>query len=381
MFSIQMFFLSFPWFITSTTASIPCDYYLAPSLYLSGIGVYAGRSYDVGETSEDMITISCEINEYPRMIRNYDYKSKVIEEQSLITFGTSMMCNHIQDNNLRHVASRAADFHQTEDQIRIYQTIEAHSVHFPSYFETIKPIGPGEEMTANYGAEWFSLRDIEYIEPSASNKLTYTLQDLKQVGQCISHLYIDESDIPLAGKGVFAKRKFSAGEILSVTPVLIHSVHEAAETSGRHSVFLNYILAAPGSDVGLISIGIVGMCNNGGESANSEMEWFNWPGLNTTSAADLNPHELLRASSAQLYLAYRANRDINEGEEVTIDYGESWEQDWERYVEDKRSFKMFEREIPLFRRPIEVPGDLYPQSWYIDCIGVGCEDSAHGEEL
>jgi hypothetical protein len=199
------------------------------------------------------------------------------------------------------------------------------------------------------------------------------------VGQCISHLYIDESDIPLAGKGVFAKKKFSAGEILSVSPVLIHSVHEAKQTSGDRSVFINYILAAPGSDVGLIPIGIVGVCNNGKKSANTEMEWFNWPGQNATSAADLNPHELLRASSAQLYLAYRANRDINEGEEVTIDYGESWEQDWERYVEDKRSFKMFEREIPLFRRPIEVPGDLYPQSWYIDCIGVGCEDSAHGE--
>ena len=73
--------------------------------------------------------------------------------------------------------------------------------------------------------------------------------------------------------------------------------------------------------------------------------------------------ELLSSSSAQLFFAYRALRDIAADEEITLDYGSQWEEDWQDYLQKRRDFRRFEMTFPLFRRTIDLPEGMMPLDW------------------
>ena len=76
-----------------------------------------------------------------------------------------------------------------------------------------------------------------------------------------------------------------------------------------------------------------------------------------------------------MYFGYRTLRDIKKGEEILIDYGDDWESDWEAYIRAKEKEKSNNSSIPSsFRRAIDLPESMFPEQWYVDCIGNICND-------
>ena len=221
-----------------------------------------------------------------------------------------------------------------------------------------------EEENNVYGGD-----EYEYDEPDAYGE---TLEWLRTYGVCIDTLQISSSTIPNVGLGAFAKRKFKKGETIISSPVIqfdrsqvqIVDQHERIDSDeeiydedeeddyrddsdgkGRRrlhytehvkgqQLLLNYCFGHENSTVLLLPYGPgVNYINHNHQNPNAIVDW-------TESAAEFSDedalfvtaHELLYRKSRRLLFDYVALRDIEEGEEIFIDYGAQWQEAWEKHV-------------------------------------------------
>ena len=198
-----------------------------------------------------------------------------------------------------------------------------------------------------------------------------------------------KSTLPYAGRGLFASRDFAKDEIVSISPVLLLPKDEVAELgSYSDSVLQNYCIASPDSNVVLLPLGLGALANHAmAAMANMELEIFWW---HSTDDIDkmrkLNSTliELSQERFAQLDIAYRATRDIHEGEEVTYDYGEGWINSWATHLAEvndwlvdtavgtmakmKGEFEEVPIERPRFLSYIEAPNNMYRDNWKDEVI-------------
>lgn len=193
-----------------------------------------------------------------------------------------------------------------------------------------------------------------------------------EIGQCNDHVRVHDSSIPNAGRGVFARKNITRGELIQVSPVLVVAKHQVAAASDENSVLINFCISRPDSDLALLPINFVGFCNHGGNEANAKLEWFFWS--KDRAALDRLPDDLVKEHAASLYLGYRATEDISEYAEITIDYGTAWEQEWNDYLQRKKDFRILLDAVPLFRRAMDAPEGLFPSRWLVDCVGDTCQD-------
>jgi hypothetical protein len=198
---------------------------------------------------------------------------------------------------------------------------------------------------------------------------------------------VAKSTLPFAGRGLFASRNFVKGEMVSISPVLLLPKDEVAElASYSDSVLQNYCIASSDSNIVLLPLGLGALANHAmAGTANVKLEIFWWESLHPNDDIDkmrkLNSTlvELSQEKFAQLDIAYRATRDIHEGEEVTYDYGEDWINSWATHLAKLNDWlvetaagamaKMKgEVEEDLIQRPrflsyIEAPKNLYLDHW------------------
>jgi len=264
------------------------------------------------------------------------------------------------------------------------ERLNSHSSYSTMMYVALRDISPGEELFVSYGdAEWFTARDIT-LNDTIPEKITYDLTELSKVGQCLSHVYTDDSTVPLAGQGLFAKKDFSEGETIYVSPVLTLPKHEIVAL-GYESILINFCITSPESDVALLPIGLSAMANHGGKNANMNMSWYFWPSDEPTANLRKSADELVKASFAQLDLAYTATRDIVAGEELFLFYGEDWERRWLTHLRNLKEWlpdaEAGEGMKPMFRHSIEAPPGLYPRWWRSYCVGYTCDDLRANADL
>ena len=184
---------------------------------------------------------------------------------------------------------------------------------------------------------------------------------LRDHGMCLDGLVPGKATAADAGRGAFASRSFSKGEVVAPVPVAqipggraaLRTVRARSGGGGGGSrdivergtqLLLNYCYGHPRSSVLLFPYGAaVNLVNHGGAgagiapggmaNANAALRWSNstmhrgkdWP-------ATADPAELARGGGkAGLMLELVALRDIGRGEEVLMDYGDRWERAWERH--------------------------------------------------
>lgn len=324
----------------------PCELYLAPSLFPgTGFGVYSGVNVESMTKLDTASTIMFEnllMQDLPLL--KFVYGSD-IAEYSMCALGSFMMMNHRDKPNIQRKWSELEP-----SIINNPRTIQTHPYTTSRSFDLIstQKIAAGEEIFSNYGGEyWFEERHVKY-NPQVnrqSPKIKYKLDDLISKGHCLKDISINQSSIPMAGRGVFANRHFVKGELVSISPVMIlpkeHIMRE--ETS---SLLLNYCLASDSADLLAFPFGVAGMCNHGGKRDSTlAMKWHDWSArsspTHTPASSSASPDMLegwtaellLNASNAPLYLGYYATRNIAEGEELTVDYGSRWEEEWLRYLQ------------------------------------------------
>lgn len=230
----------------------------------------------------------------------------------------------------------------------------------------------------------FTSRKVPFREYEVESSHKYSLDYLQEHGHCMTDIVVNESSIPLAGLGVFTKKGFKAGDIVSISPVVVlprHSLEEIAE----QTVILNYCMCGAKSDAALFPIGTAGLMNHGGIDANVKIEWFQWPaspgGPPQEDRLNMPIEKLERFPFAPLDFKYVATRDIEPYEELLLSYGEQWEHAWMKHLDDLKAWsdKFDINSVamrPQFREPLTAPVDFFPPNFEKDCIGAtGCSSS------
>ena len=179
-----------------------------------------------------------------------------------------------------------------------------------------------------------------------------TVEWLRENGKCQDHMKPGRSTLPQAGRGAFAARDLPEGTVVGYAPLIhmgnnrqlwniayqhderLEGVHESLEYQ-LEDLVINYSFEHPNSTLLLTPYGaMVNYINHHRARANVRVQWptqelvAHKPDWLTKDLAFLeNTHEKIGLS-----FDYVALRDIQEGEEIFMDYGDDWIQAWEEHV-------------------------------------------------
>jgi hypothetical protein len=217
-----------------------------------------------------------------------------------------------------------------------------------------------------------SIRDLDWLE---------------QHGYCQDHLMPKRSTIPQAGRGAFASRDLAAGTVVGFAPMVHIGLYgkdvfkvKVASTDPPHEkqdLILNYSFGAANSTVLLTPYGgMVNYINHHKEKANIKLRWPDHEQIaHKPWYLDTSPEKLSDiVDKIGLSLEYVAVRDIAEGEEVFLDYGEEWERAWNEHVANWKPVENAEVYVhstewneTLFRTVKEQEANPYPPNLVTMC--------------
>ena len=176
-----------------------------------------------------------------------------------------------------------------------------------------------------------------------------SIEWLEENGMCLDHIVTrDNSTIPHAGSGAFATRFLKKGTIVAPAPVVhLHrghldifftDTHDPDLHHWRgHQLLLNYVYGHASTSLVFFPYSPgVNHINHSPDSPNVEIRWSSrmshkeWFNLTTQQLIqDENKH-------AGLMMEIVALRDIQEGEEILLNYGSDWQEAWDKHVETWR---------------------------------------------
>jgi hypothetical protein len=197
-----------------------------------------------------------------------------------------------------------------------------------------------------------NFEEIDYVAEVGTAKRYYnrSIRDvdwLKKNGKCIDNLRAGLSTIPQAGRGAFATRFIPMGGLVAPAPLIhfekkrliMYDVDEVSEdqvvrnvSAPRHfQLLLNYCFGHANSTLLLSPYGtFTSLINHSSKNPNARIEWAenmrhaDW----CQDSIDVFENE----SHSGLMFDFIALRDIQEGEEVLIDYGKEWDDAWNEHV-------------------------------------------------
>lgn len=349
-----------------------------------GRGVFAGRTFQTSDIVDVSSTVTFPLEEtYGTQLINFIFGSNH-NDYIMALLGPGMLFNHRFETSVNYYWWKKDDDTIPDASTRNYSPFSTYT---DIYFKAMKPIRQGDEIFTSYGdEEWFETRDINYIEPLETHKLSRSLEYLKSFGHCLTDVAVRKSLIEGAGKGLFAQRSFKVGEVVSIAPVLLMPKHLLDDVHAN-SVMINYAMSLPDSDVTLLPLGRAAMVNNGGKNANLKVHWYDWESRRVLHGFDrpsvvnrLSIDDLEASPFASLDISFVATRDVAEGEELTLDYGEQWEKLWVNYRNVLSRTPVFGKSPrPVFLEPVGLEPGMFPDSWFVKCIGSSC--SAEVESL
>ena len=170
---------------------------------------------------------------------------------------------------------------------------------------------------------------------------------LEKNGFCLDTIRQGVSTIPNAGRGAFADRDIKNGTNIILSPLLhiankhLLAVHpivdgevEEEEEPTKAQMLLNYVFGHDESDMVFFPTApFVTLINHGGKEANAHIEWAKEGDeiYNPMLYFSTSVEEMAEIVDPVLVMKVVADRDIAEGEEITIDYGDSWKKAWDEY--------------------------------------------------
>lgn len=182
---------------------------------------------------------------------------------------------------------------------------------------------------------------LAYSQPAAFRTLAW----LEENGRCLDNIRAGPSMIPDAGRGAFATRAIKKGSVVTPAPLLhipngevmnMHPLYytehgdwarESDEVVGRQ-LLVNYCYGHPSSSMLFYPVGSgAGLINHppAGRAANAKLAWSDHPS-HRRDWFDVDPLDLLDEDHSYLGLMMEvvATEDIEEGQEIFIDYGKEW---------------------------------------------------------
>lgn len=205
-------------------------------------------------------------------------------------------------------------------------------------------VNAGEEILLHYGSNYDS--KITYGQHDVPRK---PVEHLRETGMCLDNIRPGDSPILHAGRGAFANRPIANGTLIAPAPLAVFVNKDALRTSRivtdplthekrkvrGQQLMLNYCFGHPNSSMLFYPYSsIVNFINHDSIQPNARLkwsesplhsgrEWLNWT-LEEVKQISLNRTGLL--------LEIVATRDIQQGEEILLDYGSEWETAWNEHV-------------------------------------------------
>eukprot|EP00536_Pseudo-nitzschia_multiseries_P005417 jgi/Psemu1/238495/estExt_Genewise1.C_1010083 len=221
-----------------------------------------------------------------------------------------------------------------------------------SQIKNMLPENPSELKEVMKKGGFFTLKDSEAFR---------SLEWLEKNGLCIDMIKPGPSTIPYAGRGAFANREIKEGTLVAPVPLIpipdaaildMHPidaiVHNADAEEGEEEytwvrdddektgiqLLMNYMYGHPESKKLFFPAGAVASYINHAPSkdkVNAKMVWSEHPENHRDWLDEvLQPFNKMGG----LVIEIVATKDIDDGEEVFIDYGKEWQDAWDRHVED-----------------------------------------------
>jgi SET domain len=169
-------------------------------------------------------------------------------------------------------------------------------------------------------------------------------------GICGDNLRDDISTIPQAGRGAFATRRLRKGSIVAPLP-LIHIPDrsrmdifekipdatlkdEVNKKPISKQLLLNYCFGHRHSTLLLCPYSLlVGLVNHSRKHANVKVQWSDPSrSKHNPELLDQTVDDLEKQTWATLSMEFVALRDIKEGEEILLNYGDEWDEAWKMHL-------------------------------------------------
>jgi hypothetical protein len=180
-------------------------------------------------------------------------------------------------------------------------------------------------------------------------KRIQSLKWIEENGQCLDNIRPARSTIQQAGGGAFATRNMGKGQVIAPVPLLHFRRNQLEVYNSAHTDFydgdvrkvgsqqlLNYAYGHPESSLLLFPYSpVVNYVNHDAEKVNAELRWSSAFASHHADWLERTPDDLKSEPHAGLIMELVATRDIQDGEEVFLDYGPAWEQAWQDYVKNK----------------------------------------------
>lgn len=186
--------------------------------------------------------------------------------------------------------------------------------------------------------------DIGTARYSVPNSIR-SMKWLKEHGRCMDNIMPKLSTIRHAGKGAFATRRIRQGNVVSPAP-LVHLRREDMEVFNSrdvddpqsrpwfdgHQLILNYCYGHPSSSMVFFPYApVTNYINHHKEDANVELRWSTLPNHHT-DWFKRSVDDIMTESHTGLIMEFVAIRDIEAGEEVFLNYGNKWDDQWHDFV-------------------------------------------------
>jgi hypothetical protein len=187
-------------------------------------------------------------------------------------------------------------------------------------------------------------------QPAATRSIEY----LQENGRCIDNIEGRYSTIRQAGRGAFATRPLAADQVITTSPLhhlptsrfvekynfedMLNEKGEMVRTPVSvmgYQVLVNYCFGHQNSSMLLCPYGNgINYINHNQTQANVKIRWAENFDIvhNATVVEEEVPEKLWWREKPQLAFDYIALRDIKEGEELFLDYGDSFEAAWQDHV-------------------------------------------------
>ncbi len=177
-----------------------------------------------------------------------------------------------------------------------------------------------------------------------------TVDWIRDNGICLDNIVPGMSFNPRAGKGAIASRFMKKGDVIAPAPLLQITDRDALRMPAFHGeiwqLLLNYclgrydtsLLLCPDTNAILVNHCSerrpdIHPCGNANSKPNAKYRWAKWD-EKTDAWLNMTIEEMEEIGGRGLSLEIVATSDIQEGEEVFVDYGISWEEAWDDHIEN-----------------------------------------------
>ncbi|KAL7492322.1 hypothetical protein ACHAWT_001474 [Skeletonema menzelii] len=186
------------------------------------------------------------------------------------------------------------------------------------------------------------------ITQTEEEQAIHSLEYLEQHGKCLDHIQPKNSTIPHAGRGAFATRFLPKGTVVSSAPLIhipdrdiliMYADSDDGETRDPskpigQQLLLNYCWGHSSSSLLLCPYSHgTPFINHDGKDPNVKIQWMENDKRYHNSSWLNEPVSFFDSVwTTNLMFEYVALRDIQDGEEVLVDYGREWEEAWNDHV-------------------------------------------------